>query len=91
MVVVIKSAAASLPFQRHIHGRRIGEIDIQPAVAIVVNQEFATAHRFQDVFLLRIGRMFKADAGALCNVFELRKWAVFANHLFNALRRGRRR
>src|SRR5205807_9259075 len=37
----------------HIHARRVREVNVQPTIAVVVEQDDSAAHRLQNVFLLR--------------------------------------
>ena len=60
---------------------RIREVDVGPAVAIVVDQDHAAAHGFHDVFLGRVGGVFEGDAGLGSDVFELWNRAAAALRL----------
>src|SRR5579864_7118335 len=91
MIVPVKSAAALLSLDGHLHAGSIGEINIQPTIAIVIEQDYAAAHRLHDVLLGRIGGMFKADARFGCDILQLRdRTASALKRLSSRRRRGRR-
>ncbi len=71
VVVMVKNAEALRAFHRHFNRWGIREINVGPAVPIIVQQNHSTAHGFHDVFLCRVGGMFEGDAGLGSNVFEL--------------------
>src|ERR1035437_10059379 len=56
----------------HLHAGRVGEIDIRPAVAIVIDQSNASAHRLHDVLHLRTRLMLEVNPGRCRDVDELR-------------------
>src|SRR6185437_14482269 len=90
VIVVVKGATRGLVLQGHVHCRRIGEINIQPAIAVVIQKQNAAAHGFGNVLLFgRVG-VAEANAGLFGNVFELWNRAVFANGGLQAWRRRRR-
>src|SRR5581483_311953 len=72
----------------HLDGRRVREIDVQPAVAVIIPQNDAAAHRLDNVGAQRIGDMAKTDACLLRDVLQLRYGTSFA---LNPLGVGRRR
>src|SRR6185437_1052078 len=73
VVVVMKESASCLfPSERHGNTRRIGEVNIEPAVAVVVEQSNTTAHRLDDVLLLWAGEMLEVNAGRGRDVHQLR-------------------
>ena len=72
VIVVVERAARLLAGLRHLHALRIGEVDVGPAVAVVVDEGHAAAHRLDDVFLFRAGEMFEGDAGGSGDVDQLR-------------------
>ena len=78
VIVVIKRAARLFTVPGHLHRRRIGEVNIQPAIAIVVEQNHPATHRFHDVFIFRRGRMFEVNAGFFSDVFQLRDGTALA-------------
>ena len=51
MVIVKQGTASFSASQLHVHIRRVREINIRPAIAVVVDQRHAAAHRFHDVLL----------------------------------------
>ena len=71
MIVVIKSAARLLSSQGHVNRGRIREINIQPAVAVIVEQQDSTGH--DDVFVLCRTRMLEGDAGARGDISEVNR------------------
>ncbi len=73
VVIVVEERTASLDAgARHLDGLRVGEINVGPAVAIVVDERHASAHRLDDELLLGAGVMIEMDSGGGCNVDELR-------------------
>jgi len=63
-VIVVEERAASLDASaRHLDGLRVGEIDVGPAVAIVIDERHASAHRLDNELLLRAGVMIEVDTG----------------------------
>ena len=49
MVISIQGRLSFLTFKSHGDRRRIRKIDVQPAIAIEIEQGDATAHRLDDV------------------------------------------
>src|SRR6185312_17518938 len=70
MVVVKQGAAGLLALQRDRHTRRIGEVDVEPPIAVVVQQRDTAAHRFDNVTLLRAGEMRKVDSSGDSDVHK---------------------
>ena len=69
MIVVIERAVCFLPRQRHRDAPRICEVDVQPAVLIVVKKQDAPRHRFVKILLLRRNSVLEGDAaggGHIC-------------------------
>src|SRR5262249_30738357 len=50
VIVVIEGAASFLSFDGHVYGRRVGKVNVQPAVAVVIDQQHTAAHGFDDIF-----------------------------------------
>src|SRR6266478_8817986 len=67
-IVVIENALGLMSVERLIHTRTIREVDVQPAVLIVVQQQYATTHRLHQILFLRRQGMFKLDVGGCRNV-----------------------
>ena len=87
VIVVIKRAAGLFAFQRHGHRRSISEIDIQPAVAVVVNEQNPAAHALHNEFFLRRYFMRKMNAGNGGDIDKLRRRSRAGIPCF-AVRRG---
>ncbi len=75
VVVVEERAAGFLASESHFHALGVGEIDVRPAIAVIIDKSDASAHGFDDVSLFGTGKMFEVDAGGGCNVDELRQGA----------------
>ena len=71
-IVVIEGAACLPAVQSHIHALGVGEINVRPAIAVIIDQRHASAHRFHNEFLFRAGKMFELNAGRSGNVHQLR-------------------
>jgi hypothetical protein len=71
-VVVVERAHAFFSLDGHVDAGRIGEIDVRPAVAVVVDEDHAAAHRFDDVAFGGVGGVFECDARGRGDVFQLR-------------------
>ena len=71
VIVMVENAEALCAFDCHLDRRSIGEIDVGPAIPIVVQQDYSAAHGFHDVFLRGVGGVFEGDAGRGSDVFEL--------------------
>src|SRR5215468_10969206 len=70
-MVVIKGASGSFAFKCHVHSRRIREIDVQPAIAVVIEKQHTTAHRFDNEFLLGSTSVAKPYSGLGKNIGQL--------------------
>jgi hypothetical protein len=90
MVVVIERATSGLVLQRHRYRRCIGEVNVGPSVAIIVEDKHAAAHRLDNVLFVGIGDVGELDAGLVSDVDQLRDRPVFADDVFRARRRWRR-
>src|SRR5882762_8313373 len=91
VIIVVQSALARLSLDGHSDSGGIGEIDVEPAIAIVVKKNYAAAHGFHDVFLRRVGGVLKSDARFGGDVFELWYGACRAFDGFGVRRRRRLR
>src|SRR4051794_4490619 len=69
---MVECTASRFLAQGHLDGRRVREIDVQPAIAIVIPQNDAAAHRFDNVCAQRIGDMTETDTCFLRDVLQLR-------------------
>ena len=87
---MIKGAAALLAFDGHFDGWRVREIDVQPSVTIVVQEDHASAHGLNDIFLRRIGGVLESDSRFRGDVFKLRYRPAAALGGFCSRWRGRR-
>ncbi len=71
-IVVVEGAARLCAGERHINVGRVGEVDVWPAVTIVVDKRHATAHGFDDIAVFGGGEMVEMDASFLRDIDELR-------------------
>ena len=71
---------------RHFNTLCIGEINVEPAVAIVVDKRYATAHRLHNKFLLRTRIVLEMDSGRRSYVDE---FGIFARNSLGMLYGGR--
>ena len=55
VIVMEERASGLLALERHLYCGRVGEVNVGPAVAVVIDDQDAAAHRFHDVLLLRRG------------------------------------
>src|SRR6476620_4123581 len=65
---MVERSASRFLAQGHLDGRRVGEIDVQPAIAIVIPQNDAAAHRLDNVCAQWIGDMAETDTCLLPDV-----------------------
>ena len=74
--VAVEHAARGLGVARRRHLGRRGQVDVEQAVVVVVEEGEPGAHRLHDVVLLRGGVVLDADAGLARDVAEdgLRRW-----------------
>ena len=75
-IVVVKGGSRFLARQRRVDAFSVGEVNVRPPVAIIVNESNASAHRLDNVFLLGARKMIELDAGRIGDVFELRQLFV---------------
>src|SRR6185437_4487240 len=71
MVVVEEGAAGLLSGQLHVDIGGVGEVDIRPAIAIVVDDGDPAAHGFDDVFLVGGSEVVEVDLSGSGDVREL--------------------
>ncbi len=71
-------------FQFLIDAGIVGEINVGPTIAVVVDKHNAAAHGFDDELLLGDVGVAKANASLLSDVFELRYLATGAGEAFCA-------
>ncbi len=84
VVVVVKSAARFLMLQSHFHGGSVGEVEVGPAVTIVVDEQDPAAHRLRNVFLLWRISVPELNSRLLGNIFQLWNRSAGANHLLES-------
>src|ERR1035437_1964513 len=68
VIVVIKRASRLLPGKRHLYALGVGEVDIGPSVAVIIDESNASAHRLHNIFLLWTRKMIELDAGRIGDV-----------------------
>jgi hypothetical protein len=61
VIVVVKSAAGLLSAERHGYAGSVGEINIRPAIAVIIDQRNTTAHGLHNIFLVGAGEMLEVD------------------------------
>jgi hypothetical protein len=71
MIVVEESAASFFAALGHFHTLGVGEINVRPAISIIVNKCHSTTHGFHDEFLLRAGKVLEMHAGGAGDVRNL--------------------
>src|SRR5215831_17138197 len=79
-----------LSLESHVHGGSVCEVDVGVAVAIVINQQHAAAHGFDNVTVVARRNVVELDSAFVRDVGELRNHAMGAFHGFGAGRRRRR-
>ena len=72
VIVAIEDAACLLSGESHRYAGGVGEVDVQPTIAVVVEESNASAHGFDDVLLIGTGEMLEADLCRGGDVDELR-------------------
>src|SRR3954468_442223 len=87
---MVECTASRFLAKGHLDGRRVREINVQPAIAIVIPQNDAAAHRLDNVCAQRIGDMAETDTCLLRDVLQLRYWTSLALNLLGVRRRRRR-
>ncbi len=90
MIVVIQRPSRSLSLNRHVHGRRGGEVNIRVAVAIVIDQQNTAAHGFNNVLTVTRRKVIEMNPGFTGDIAELRNFAAGTFHGLGAGRRRRR-
>ena len=73
--IAVESARRRLRVVRGVDRERVDEVDVQQAVAVVVEQPDAAAHRLDDVLLLGRRVVAEGDAGGFRDVAEQRRGA----------------
>ncbi len=58
---------------RHLDAKSVGEINVGPTVAVIVDEGDAATHGFDDVFLLGAGDVLELDSRGGGDVDELRE------------------
>jgi len=71
-MIVMISAPRAFRLNRHVNRRRIRKINVQPTVAVVVQQQHAAAHRLHNVFALRRRSVRKLNPRFFRDVDKLR-------------------
>ena len=69
---MVQRASRLQPMQRHVDALRVGEIDVRPAVAIVIDQRHSPAHRLRNELGFRTRLVIEDDSRRFCDVDELR-------------------
>jgi hypothetical protein len=75
VVVVVERAFCTGAGEGHIDVGGIGEEDVRPAVAVVVDESDAAAHGLDDVSLIGRREMNKVNSGGGGDVFQLKRCA----------------
>ena len=90
MIVVVQGAPRCLVFHRHLDCGGVGEVDVGPAIPVIVDEHETTAHGFGNVFFL--GRIFmpKMNSALIRNVLELGHGTTFAGFRLESGGRWRR-
>ena len=89
VIVVIERPSRLFAPDRHVNRRRIRKINIQPSVAIVIQQQHAAAHRFHNVFALRRRSVREFNSSSFRHINQLRNTFTRALKRFRAGRRWR--
>ena len=71
MIVVIQRAFGLLPGKRHRNAGRVRKVNVQPAIAVIVEERHAAAHRFDDVSLFRTGKVLEVNSRGCRNILQL--------------------
>src|SRR5580698_9087840 len=77
VVVMEESTACFFAGQRHVDSGRVGKVDVWPAVAIIVDECDAAAHRLHNVLLGWGRQMIKLDFRGARDVDKLGKLGVW--------------
>src|ERR1700733_6840919 len=91
MIVMVKSPKARFSRARHIDGWSVGKINVRPAIAVIVEDDNAAAHRFEDVALVCGRGVRKSNACFGSDIFQLWNWAISTLSRLSASRWRRRR
>ena len=76
-VVVVKHTSGALGIGGSFYSEGIGEVNVEAAVIVVVEQRNATAHGLHNVFLLRSRNMLEVDPRRVGDIYEVRAWTCF--------------
>src|SRR5262249_39893798 len=87
---MVERSASRFLAQGHLDSGSVREIDVQPAISIVIPQNDAAAHRLDNVCAQRIGDMAETNTCLLRDVLQLRYRTSFALNLLGVRRRRRR-
>src|SRR5215472_14990905 len=68
MVIVVEGAASFHALLGRLHSLGVGEINVGPAVAIVVDQSNPAAHGLNDELRLRTRTVFETNSGGCTDV-----------------------
>src|SRR6185369_8825594 len=95
MVVMKQGTSRFLALKRRFDCLCVGEVNIGPAVTVVVDESNARAHRLDDELLLWTRQVFKVNSGGSRNIHQFRIILSRARRLVRlglgtALLRGRR-
>ena len=71
VIIVEERAAGFFAGFRHLDALRVREINVRPAVSIIINESNSAAHGFHDVFLFRAGQVLEMDSGRASDVHKL--------------------
>src|ERR1700691_5582548 len=71
VVVMEERTARFAAGQRHVDSGRIGEVNVGPAVAIIVDERHSPAHRLHDVLFRGRRKMIELDLGGARDVDQL--------------------
>ena len=79
VIVMVERTFGLLSLERHLDCGRVRKVHVRPAVAVIVDDEDASAHRLDNVFLFRRGKMSKSDPCRLRDVDQLWNRAILAD------------
>jgi hypothetical protein len=87
VIVVVERTAGFDACARHFNSLRVGEVNVGPAIAIVVDERHASTHRLDNEFLLGAGVMIELNSCGGCDVDQF--WIVGSGR-FSLRKRGQR-
>src|SRR6266436_6761974 len=76
VIVVVKRAACFPTRKGHVHALCVGKVKIRPSIPIIVDDSNASAHRLDNVFLLRTRKMNEFDVRRIGNIYQLRERSI---------------